>query len=100
MISWLSADEMIDMMPWKIEKYWVTYYLEQFHNNPRFKSRNYKCPADYNLYYINYKTKEKLISQRWDLVDMLYQDMLLRLLENNYLSDYQLITDGKDTTAP
>ena len=96
LISWLSADEMIDMMPWKIVKHWRTYYFDTFYNDSWFKSRNCIFPADYNLYYTEYKTKDKLVSERWECRDKIYTKMLLRLLENNYLSDYQLITDEKN----
>lgn len=58
LISWLSADEMIDMMP-------ASYVFQSYSSIMFAKRMNRKNVIIYHL---------------------------LRLLENNYLSDYQLIT--------
>lgn len=81
LISWLSADEMVDMMPKNIEIDSLNYklYYEQWFNIAYKKEYGY---------FHDIFIKHKSIDPKYACTKM-----LLRLLTNNYLSDYQL-TDG------
>lgn len=78
LISWMTADEMEDLMLDEIN--W--YYLYENYRN--WWSLSYvMLVQDREKSLIKITTKYRMKT---------YQKMLLRLLTNNYLSDYQLIT--------
>lgn len=102
LISWLSADEMIDMMP-KTIKTGKTNVVDKNYEVLEVDSANLflivrdNFPWQFALMYAN--EDDNYISpiicwqsaDRW--IFLCCTEMLLRLLTNNYLSDYQLITD-------
>ena len=73
-------------LPNELVIYWSKYYYETWYCDEWFKSRNYKCKSDYNLFYIDYKNKKRLIDIWWNNRDDCIEKMFKQLKNNNYVT--------------
>lgn len=92
----MTADEMVELMPSEIIVNWFksALFREQWFEISYQHYVRTKWGWSINPWYHAHDCTFKSIEPRYACTKM-----LLRLLENNYLLDYQLITDGQDTST-